>query len=89
MGNGVRGGGEAGAGSGVPRPVMRAGLWGSLTLGHPGATGSCGRAENRVWSQPALPTKLSGMVLYPTLVLYKMAIRIVALTCCRTPELIL
>lgn len=36
-----------------------------------GATGSCGRAENGIESQPALPTKLPGMILYPTLVLYK------------------
>lgn len=47
------------------------GCGGSLTLGHPGAAGSCGRAENRVGFQPTLPTKLLGMVLQTMLVLYK------------------
>lgn len=36
----------AGAGLGVSRPAMRPGLSGSQTLGHLGATGICGRAEN-------------------------------------------
>jgi hypothetical protein len=36
------------AGFGVSGPVMRLGLSGSQALGHPSATGSCGRAENGV-----------------------------------------
>jgi hypothetical protein len=39
--------GKARSGSGVPGPVIRAGPWGSLTLGHPGTIGSHGRSENR------------------------------------------
>lgn len=38
----------AGAGSGIPGPGKRLGPSGSQALGHPGATGSCGRAENGV-----------------------------------------
>ena len=37
--------GIAGVGLGVPRPARRSGTSGSQTLGHPGATGSHGRAE--------------------------------------------
>lgn len=38
--------GTARGASGVPKPVTRPGQFGSQALGHPGATGSCGRAEN-------------------------------------------
>ena len=40
--------GKAGADSGVPRPMTRSGLWSSQAPGHPGATGSHRKAENRV-----------------------------------------
>ena len=40
--------GKARAGSGVPRPVMSSGPWGSQTLGHPGAARSHRRAGNGV-----------------------------------------
>ena len=33
---------------GVPGPAMRPVLWGSQILGHPGATGSLRRAEERI-----------------------------------------
>ena len=38
----------AGAGSGIPRPGVGPGPSGSQTLGHLGAVGSLGRAENGV-----------------------------------------
>ena len=40
--------GKAGAGSGVPGPATRLGLWGSQTLGHPSTAGSHVRAKHRV-----------------------------------------
>jgi hypothetical protein len=40
--------GTAGAGPGIPKPVGSLGPNGSQALGHPGATGSHRRAENRV-----------------------------------------
>jgi hypothetical protein len=45
--------GKACADSGVPGPVTRPGQWDSQTLGHPGTSGSHGRAENIVWGSQA------------------------------------
>lgn len=42
--------GTDGAGAGVPRPMKRLELWSSQTLGHSGTSGSCERAENRIWA---------------------------------------
>jgi hypothetical protein len=41
--------GKAGAGSKVPSPVRRLGLWGSQTLGHPGTAEGRRKGENEVW----------------------------------------
>lgn len=49
----------AGAGLGLQWPVSRLEPWGSQILGHPCATGSHGRAENRVGGpQPASSLEL-------------------------------